>query len=190
MAAFEHIMAMFSFIYALAIAHILSETAGLIRGGGRVRFSGLYAAWLLNAGLMCVANWISFWDLRALKAWPVGTIMFFLGMAIVNYLQAALTAFDVPEHGPIDLVAFHRSQGRRYQATFLAGAIWAAVANFVYGDGLQVSEWAAQNRAVIPIVAAAAIATVLQGVRAQWLCVAAILICWAIYFSALQGALG
>jgi hypothetical protein len=41
--AFEHVILLLSFVYALAIAHLLTTVAGLVRGWERVRFSWPHA---------------------------------------------------------------------------------------------------------------------------------------------------
>jgi len=43
MTAFEHVTALFSFVYALALTHLLARIAELIVARDRVKFSGLLA---------------------------------------------------------------------------------------------------------------------------------------------------
>ena len=49
-------------MYALAIAHLLSTVARLIGARERVRFSWFHAYWMLNALIVLVVNWISWWE--------------------------------------------------------------------------------------------------------------------------------
>ena len=93
------------------------------------------------------------------------TIVLTLLLAIANYLQAALVCPEVPSEGPVDLVVFHREQSRRYIGAFLVLCILALIANFVFGTMQGASEWGAQNLAVVPMVIAAALATIF---RARW----------------------
>jgi len=190
MGAFEHVITLLSFVYALAIGHVLMCLAGLIRAGGRVRYSWVHAGWLLTAFMVIMANWISFWDLRSLPSWGVGTVFFTFFMAAVNYLQAALVCPEVPDEGTIDLEQFHEEQGRRYIAAFLASGVLAVFANAVYGDVYQVMQWTAQNMAVVPMLAVALLAMAFP--RARWIQLVApftLLALWAFYFVALQGAI-
>ena len=189
MGAFEHVIALLSFVYALALTHLLSGIVALIRADNRVRFSWIYAYWMLNAFLIIIANWISFWDMRAMSSWNMPVIAFLLVMAFANYLQAALVCPVVPKEGSVDLSAFHENQSRRYIGAFLVSGILALVANVIFGNMLDVSEWSAQNLAVVPMVVAAALAMIF---RARWMQIAMPIILsatWVYYFSFLQGAL-
>ena len=62
MTAFEHVTALFSFVYALALTHLLARIAELIVARDRVKFSGLLALGMINAILVVFANWLSLWD--------------------------------------------------------------------------------------------------------------------------------
>jgi hypothetical protein len=189
MGAFEHIIMLLSFVYALALTHLLSGVVALIRADRRVRVSWIYAFWMLNAFVTILADWISFWDMRTLPSWSILTIVFTMLMAIVNYLQAALVCPEVPAEGLVDLNAFHAEQGRRYIGAFLASVLLALIGNFVFGNMLNVSEWTAQNVAVVPMAIAAALAMIF---RARWVQIAMPIVLtglWIYYFSFLQGAL-
>jgi hypothetical protein len=72
MAAFEHVISLLSFVFALAITHLLLTVAGFVRSWERVRFSTPHALWLLNGLITVLANWISFWDMRSLPVWSIG----------------------------------------------------------------------------------------------------------------------
>jgi hypothetical protein len=56
MTAFEHVTALFSFVYALALTHLLARIAELIVTRDRVKFSGLLALGMINAILVVFAN--------------------------------------------------------------------------------------------------------------------------------------
>ncbi len=189
MGAFEHIILLLSFVYALAITHLLSCVAGFIRAGRRLRFSWFHAFWMVNALVVIITNWISFWDLRLLPSWSVGTIFFTFLLAFVNYLQAALVCPEHQSEGTIDLRAFHAQQGQRYIGAFAALCAVAVVGNFIYGSTYNVAEWSAQNLAVIPMLAVALVATI---VRRRWVDIAApiaLAAIWVFIFVELQGAL-
>jgi len=189
MTAFEHVILLLSFVYALALTHLLSGTAELIRAGRRVRFSWFHAAWMLDALIVIVANWISFFDLRSAPAWNIGTIVFVLGIAVANYLQAALVCMDVPEEGPVDMVAFHERQGRKYIAATVASVIMALLANVFLGGAFNVQEWIAQNAAVIPMMVCTVAALIWIRGRVHALALIGLGAMWVFYFVALQSAL-
>jgi len=68
MTVFEHVTALFSFVYALALTHLLARVAELIVARDRVKFSGLLALGMINAILVVFANWLSLWDLHAITS--------------------------------------------------------------------------------------------------------------------------
>jgi hypothetical protein len=190
MGAFEHIIALLSFVYALAIAHLLLTLAGLIRASERVRFSWLHGFWMANALIVLIVDWISFWDLRSLPRYGIGTIFLFVGIALIDYLQAALVCPEIPAEGPIDLVQFHAAQSRRYIGAFAAAATMALVTNTVLGGAFNIAEWERQNLAAAPLLAVALVAAIF---RARWVQIGApfaLAAIWTFYFADLQGALG
>jgi hypothetical protein len=189
MGAFEHVVALLSFVYALAIAHLLLTLAGLIRASARVRVSWLHAFWMANALIVLVVDWISYWDMRALPKFGTGTIALVVASALIDYLQAALVCPEIPAEGPVDLVAFHAEQSRRYIGAFAAAAAMALILNTVLGGAFNVTEWEQQNLAVVPVLAVALAAAIF---RARWVQVAApfaLTAIWVFYFTELQGAL-
>lgn len=189
MGAFEHILALLSFVYALAIAHLLLTLAGLIRASERVRFSWLHGFWMANALIVLIVDWISFWDLRALPKYGIGTILMFIAIALIDYLQAALVCPEIPAEGTIDLVQFHARQSRRYIGAFAASAAMALISNTVLGGAFNIAEWERQNLAVLPLLVVVLAAAIF---RARWVQVAAPFVVsaiWIFYFTTLQGAL-
>jgi hypothetical protein len=189
MGAFDHIILLLSFVYALAIAHLLSTSALLIRRSARVRFSARAAFWMGNALVIILANWIGFWDLRALPSWSVGTILFTFVIAFTNYLTAALACPQTEGHDELDLVDFFDRQRVKILVSTLASCVTALVANVVYGQAQGVITWDQANVAVVPMTAGVLIALVWRGRAAQAIGPALITGAWIVYFTALQGAL-
>ena len=60
MAAFEHVTALLSFVYALALTHLLARAAELVIVRERVGFSGLLTVAMINALTLVFANWFRF----------------------------------------------------------------------------------------------------------------------------------
>ena len=189
MGAFDHIILLLSFVYALAIAHLLSTTALIMRESGRVRFSALHAFWMVNALAVIMANWISFWDMRSLPSWSVATIFFTFAMAFTNYLQAALVCPEVKAGEPLDLVAFAAGQRTRYVAAFLASVVFAVAANAVYGSIYGIVTWDIANLAVAPMAPVAIAALIWPHRWAQWAAAVLIAADWIAYFALVQPAL-
>src|SRR5438309_10563754 len=90
MSAFEHVTALLSFVYALALTHLLARIAELIVARERVRFSGLLALGVVNVVLMVFVNWLSLWDLRSVTSWDLASIAIQFLFAISVYVISAL----------------------------------------------------------------------------------------------------
>jgi hypothetical protein len=69
---FEHVTLLLSFIYAIAITHLLGSATELILARDRVRLSGLLIAWMVCALLLLVTNWLG----AASLAVFAGTVFF------------------------------------------------------------------------------------------------------------------
>ncbi|MBV9903470.1 MAG: hypothetical protein JO346_02685, partial [Alphaproteobacteria bacterium] len=133
MSAFDLIMTLLSFVFALAIAHVLTTVAELIRSWKRVRFSWLNAFAMLNALLTVVSWWIGLWDLRALEGWSTGSICVMFALAMLIYLQSRLACVDVVRNEPVDMAGFHAESGWQY-LSLAALVFWLSVPiNFSFG---------------------------------------------------------
>jgi hypothetical protein len=189
MGAFEHVISLLSFVYAIAIAHLLTTVARLIGSRERVRFSWFHAYWMFNALLVLVVDWVSFWNMHRIPSWTMASIAIVLVQSFVDYMQAALVCPEIPAEGEIDLVAFHNARASRYIGAFAASGIWALVDNLYFGGGYNIGEFLTQNIVVIPLIVVAIVAAT---VRRRWVDFAAIAILipvWAYYLIELQSAL-
>lgn len=189
--AFEHIISLLSFVYALALTHLLLSVAGLLRKGRSVRFSWIHAGWMLNACVLIIENWIVFYGLRTLTTFSVGTIFFLFALAFSNYLYAALVAVDPQTEGNVDLRAFHNEQGTRYLPAFLICVLFElSTGTVVSGRFGGLADWIGQNITLFPMTAAAIAATLFVRVRwVQALALAVIFASWAYFIVALQVSL-
>jgi Na+/citrate or Na+/malate symporter len=178
-----------SFVYALAMAHLLSTTALIIRESGHVRFSGLHAFWMLNALAVIMANWIGFWDMRGLPTWSIASIFFTFVTGFTNYLGAALVCPEVRAGEPLDLVDFAARQRTRYVGAALASVIVAAVGNAVYGAMFGNPILDVENLAVLPMLAAVVAALIWPQRQVQWAAAGVLTVTWIVYFTSLQPAL-
>jgi hypothetical protein len=64
---FEHVALLLSFIYVIALTHLLSSTTSLILARDRVRFSPLLALWMVLARGMLFNNWLAIGMLRSVE---------------------------------------------------------------------------------------------------------------------------
>src|SRR5712692_1991767 len=107
---FQHITILFSFVFAIALTHVVSCVSKLILARDRVRFSGLHALWMLNALMLLLINWLSLWLLQNIKHWSVGEIMVQLGWAIPQYFTCSLISMPVGNEEVMDMRAFYERQ--------------------------------------------------------------------------------
>ena len=189
MGAFEHVMVLLSFVYALAIAHLLTTAARLIGSGERVRFSWLHAYWMFNALIVLVIDWISYWDVHGLTDWTILSIFIVMFQSFLDFLQAALVCPEIPAEGAIDLKEFHRKRSRRYIGAFAATVGMALLTNIYFGGTFNVAEYIRQNIVVLPLFVTALAATIFRDRRVQIAAPFVLLALWAYYLVALQDAL-
>jgi hypothetical protein len=141
MSAFEHVTALLSFVYALALTHLLARVAELIVARERVKFSGLLALGMVNAVLLVFVNWLSLWDLRSVTSWDLASIAIQFLFAISVYVICALVGPKSPEEGQIDLEDFFWRQRSYFYGAIIACLLLALLANL---DFLKTThnEWA------------------------------------------------
>jgi hypothetical protein len=169
-AVFEHVTILLSFVYALALTHLLSSATELLIAGKRVRFSGLYAAWLLVALLMVLVNWVSLWGLVALKHWTVAEVVLQFLTAVVQYFTCS--TFRVTEtrgDEVIDLPALFQQRRPLIFGAFLALTLIASFQNWWDRNnmaGLKPGDWVGENLSIVPM----AVGVVVAGwARPRWL---------------------
>jgi hypothetical protein len=189
MRAFDYVITLFAFVYALATAHLLTTVAELIRERARVRFSWVHAAWMCVALFEILAWWIGMWDMRALSSWSMLMIALLFVMATLIYIQVRLTCPNMVAEGEIDLQEFHRRNGREYISAFALVALLTIVVNVLFGEMTSVREFILQNLAVVPMFAIAVIAAISFRPWIQVSSAAAQVALWIFYFATLQGAL-
>ena len=166
---FQHITVLFSFVFAIALTHVLSCVSKLILARDRVRFSGLHALWMLNALVVLLINWISIWLLETVKHWSVGEIMVQLGWAIPQYFTCSLTSMPVGNEQVIDMPAFYEQQRPVLFSAFAAMFAMSMVANFADRnnfEGWKPGDWIGANLLVLPMLIVALVA---GWARPRWL---------------------
>src|SRR5260370_9259278 len=134
---FQHITVLFSFVFAIALTHVLSCVSKLILARDRVRVSGLHALWMLNALMLLLINWLSLWLLEAIKHWSVGEIMVQLGWAIPQYFTCSLISMPVGNEEVIDMRAFYERQRPILFSAFAVTYAMSMVANFADRNNLE-----------------------------------------------------
>jgi len=185
MSAFEHVTALWSFVYALALTHLLARIAELIVARDRVRFSGLLALGMANAILLVLADWLSLWDLRSIKSWDLASVTIQLLVAISVFLICALVGPKAPDEGEIDLEDFFWRQRPYFYGALLATVILSLIANLDFLKTPNVVLFVRQNLTVLPMLIPTVLALVSRTRWVQWaagLCFLAITIGYTVEF--------
>jgi len=168
---FQHITVLLSFVFAIALTHLLSSASKLILARDRVRFSGLHALWMLNALMVLLINWISIWLLETVKHWSVGEIMVQLGWAIPQYFTCSLISMPVGNEEVIDMRAFYERQRPVIFSAFAAMYAMSMVANFADRNNLEgwkPGDWIGAELLVLPMLIAALVAGWAKPRWLQW----------------------
>ena len=187
MHAFDFVVTLLSFVYALAITHILATVGDIIRAGKRVRFSWLNAAWMLSWLMAIVSWWIAMWGLREQKTWTMPAIGLLFVAACSLYLSARLVCAHIPAEGQVDLRVFHRQEGWKYATSSAALIVLSILMTYSYGATAE--GWLAENIVNWPFLAASVAAAVFPNRWVQTVAVSVILATWVWFFATLQSAL-
>ncbi len=157
MRPFEFIILFFSFIYTLALTHLLFAWTRMIRHRRELVFSWPHMLWMLIALVNLCANWISLWDFRTDGSLGLATIVGGFLFVIINYFVCALVSPDFEGGETYDMRHFHQCEGRTYIAAVLVLIASSIVVNFLAGAELNVTHWSTENELVwamlIPVIA-------------------------------------
>ena len=186
MSAFEHVTALLSFVYALALTHLLARIGELFLARERVRFSGLLALGMVNAIVIVFANWLSIWDLRSVTTWDIASITIQFLLAVSQYLLCVLVGPKTPEEGLIDLEEFFWRQRPYIYGTALAVLILSLLANIDFLKTPNAALFIKENVITLILVVPAVTALISRNRAIQWasgLCFLATLIVFTILFT-------
>ena len=162
---FEFIILFFSFIYTLALTHLLFAATRMIRHRRSLVFSWPHALWMLNALLLLIVNWISLWDFHLLKTMTLPVFLCGFALVGIQYFICALVAPDFEDGDTFDLQAFHAREGRTYILAFIVLLPLTLVLNLAAGADLGIANWAKQNMLVLAMIPPTLLALL---VRARW----------------------
>jgi hypothetical protein len=146
---FDFIIVFLSFIYALALTHLLFAATRMIRHRRELIFSWPHALWMLAIALTLGANWLSLWDFHTLQDVGLATIVAGLVFSTVQYFVCALVSPDFEVGETYDMRMFHEREYRSYIGAYLVLFAISIVLNYAAGAGLAIQNWAAQNAIVI-----------------------------------------
>ena len=173
---FEFIILFFSFIYTLALTHLLFAWTRMIRHRRQLVFSWPHLLWMLAALGNLSINWISLWDFRTGESLPLGTIAAGFLFVIINYFVCALVSPDFEGGETYDMRRFHECEGPTYIGAILVLIVASILANFAAGFLLGVSNWGNENNLVISFLVPVVTALLVKRAWVQVLAPAALLV--------------
>jgi hypothetical protein len=140
---YDQIVMLLSFVYAIAMTHLLSSTNDLVLARSRVRFSGLMALWMANALFLLLVNWLSIGGLSTVKHWSPAEVLLQFGGTVIQYFTCATLAIKVPEEGPVDMPAFFERHRPVILVSFVGVGATALIENYLYRNdlGLLAGTW-------------------------------------------------
>ncbi len=123
---FEIAATLMSFIYAIAITHVLQSCAELWIARARVTFSASHAIWMLAVLFNAILAWMSlsaYLGLNITGARFGGQMAYAVGV----YFSCALVSPRVPEEGQLDLLAYEDRHGLGWKAVMIALMLFVAL---------------------------------------------------------------
>jgi hypothetical protein len=166
---FEHVALLLSFIYVIALTHLLSSTTSLILARDRVRFSPLLALWMLLALGILFNNWLAIGMLRSVEHWTVGLVALEFGMAIVQYFACSLVSMEVKAGEVADMAAWYEKQRVAFLGAFASVCVLAMLTNYLNRDNSLARSPASWIPPDLSILAVLMLIVAAMLVRAKWL---------------------
>jgi hypothetical protein len=149
---FEFIILFLSFIYTLALTHLLFAWTRMIRHRRQLVFSWPHLLWMLAAFSNLGANWLSLWDFRGLRSLSIVTITATFVLVIINYFVCALVSPDFEGGETYDMKRFHECEGPTYIVAFLGLITASILINVFAGAALKVTNWSDENGLVVTML--------------------------------------
>lgn len=149
MRPFEFIVLFLSFIYTLALTHLLFAWTRMIRHRRQLVLSWPHLLWMIAALFTLSANWLSLWDFRNVQVLSLSTVAAGLVLVVEQYFLCALVSPDFDDGETYDMKHFHACEGRTYMIAFLVLVLFAIGINFLAGATLNMANWGRENALVI-----------------------------------------
>lgn len=169
---FAHITTLLSFVYALALTHLLSTATELVLARDRVRGGGLHVLWMLIALVSLFTNWLAVRTLSGVKLWTLGEILLQFSTAMIQYFTCSLLSVRLPDEATFDLSAHFVRQRIAILAPFAAFLVIAAVGNYLDRSvlaGVAPGAWLTANLLIAPMLAMVIVAMVARPRWLQWI---------------------
>lgn len=185
MRPFDHVLLLYSFVFALALTHLLSRVGSLMLARKRVRLSGLQAFMVVNAIALVFVNWLALWFVHDIREWDLYSIAIYFLFALCSYFFCAAAAPEVPFEGTIDLEEFYWENYRLFYGLIVVQTVVAMLTSVpLLKPHRALFLWT--NIDSLPFFLPPILATLVRARWAQWtsaLGSSALLLWWLITFN-------
>jgi hypothetical protein len=165
MHVFDFVVVLVSFIYALALTHLLSRIGSLLLAE-RIKLSALGMLTAVNAVWTVFFCWLGLWSLNTMPVWDIASIMAQFAMAISLYF---ICIFAAPEAGETaDPEAFFWAQHRRFYWAYIVANTIGIACNVIYLKSSDPSLFLKWNIASLPLYVPCILALTMRARWAQW----------------------
>lgn len=137
MDAFSFLSILISIVVGLALAHLLSGFAAMVRARARVAVYWPLAAQMALLFLLQVQMWWAFFGLREVRRWSFPEFLAVLMQAVLVYVATAILVPEVRGGGRIDLKECYYREARWYFGALLLVLLDSLVKNFMLAGHFQ-----------------------------------------------------
>jgi hypothetical protein len=131
MSKFEIVLALLSFVYALALTHLLQGLSDLIHNRHRVRWSAAHGAWLFLALMTLLNNWLALIPLREAE-WGIALTLLAFSISAIQYFTCSLAMPNINNDGIIDLNEFQLKEAKVLFLPYLLMLVPVVGQNFLF----------------------------------------------------------
>ena len=165
---YEHVVLLLSFVYALALAHVLSSVTDLILARERVRWSGLHLVWMLTSTTILFNNWLATATLRNVEHWTLTDEAFNFFVTVAQYFTCSLLVIKVEPGETVDMAAQHSRNRPAFLAAMALTSLVVMVWN--YYDSLRThGNWVRVDLVDLAAMAPLGVAAFSRSKPMQWL---------------------
>ena len=166
----EQVTLLLSFIYVIALTHLLSSTTDLVIARDRVRFSPLLALWMFISFVALISNWLSIRELTSMAHLTTARILVNCFTAILQYFTCSLVSIKIEAHQEIGMPAWFDRQRVLFLGCYALLGGLALFVNYVDRDqgGRTSAVWWAGDIIMLPAFLLIVSAMWVKAESVQW----------------------
>ena len=168
MNAFDHVMVLYSFVYALALTHLLSRLANCFFAAKRATLSPLLLLAMLNAVTLVLCDWLMSWYEHTISQWDLISIVVNFALAVSIFFVCAAASPETPADEAVDMEAYYWRSRRSIWITLAASNGVAMAANFILLETPNKALFLQSTLASLPFFVPCVLALAVPARWAQW----------------------